>query len=73
MNASTMIEAASAITPEELAGDGEEWQVIPFPARSSSAILALQTLFKVPSKDMATVIAALGKHVRKLPQQLRRP
>src|SRR5437660_4987265 len=27
---------------------------------------------KVPSKDTATVVAALGKHVRKLPQQLRR-
>ena len=29
-------------------------------------------LLKVPSKDTATVVAALGKHVRKLPQQLRR-
>jgi IS30 family transposase len=29
-------------------------------------------LIKVPSKDTATVVAALGKHVRKLPQQLRR-
>ena len=27
---------------------------------------------KVPSKDTATVVGALGKHVRKLPQQLRR-
>jgi len=26
----------------------------------------------VPSKDTATVVAALGKHVSKLPQQLRR-
>src|SRR5262249_426466 len=25
-----------------------------------------------PSKDTATVVAALGKHVRKLPQELRR-
>ena len=29
-------------------------------------------LLKVPSKDTATVVAALGKQVRKLPQQLRR-
>ena len=29
-------------------------------------------LLKVPSKDTATVVAALGKHVRKLPQELRR-
>jgi IS30 family transposase len=29
-------------------------------------------LLKVPSKDTATVVAALGKHVSKLPQQLRR-
>src|SRR3974390_716407 len=29
-------------------------------------------LLKVPSKDTATVVAALAKHVRKLPQQLRR-
>jgi IS30 family transposase len=29
-------------------------------------------LLKVPSKDTATVVAALGKYVRKLPQQLRR-
>jgi transposase, IS30 family len=29
-------------------------------------------LLKVPSKDTATVVAALGKHVGKLPQQLRR-
>src|SRR5580765_400296 len=29
-------------------------------------------LLKVPSKDTATVVAALGKHVNKLPQQLRR-
>ncbi len=29
-------------------------------------------LLKVPGKDTATVVAALGKHVRKLPQQLRR-
>lgn len=29
-------------------------------------------LLKVPSKDTATVVAALGKHVRKLPEQLRR-
>jgi len=29
-------------------------------------------LLKVPSKDTATVVAALSKHVRKLPQQLRR-
>jgi len=29
-------------------------------------------LLKVPSKDTATVVGALGKHVRKLPQQLRR-
>jgi IS30 family transposase len=29
-------------------------------------------LLKVPSKDTATVLAALGKHVRKLPQELRR-
>jgi IS30 family transposase len=29
-------------------------------------------LLKVPSKDTATVFAALGNHVRKLPQQLRR-
>ena len=29
-------------------------------------------LLKVPSKDTATVVTALGKHVRKLPQQLRR-
>ena len=28
-------------------------------------------LLKVPSKDTATVVAALGKHVRKLPQELR--
>ena len=27
---------------------------------------------KVPSKDTATVTAALGKHLRKLPEQLRR-
>ena len=27
-------------------------------------------LLKVPSKDTATVVAALGKHVSKLPQQL---
>ena len=29
-------------------------------------------LLKIPSKDTATVVAALAKHVRKLPQQLRR-
>src|SRR5271166_4387136 len=29
-------------------------------------------LLKVPSKDTATIVAALGKHVRKLPQELRR-
>ncbi|MGH8678873.1 MAG: IS30 family transposase [Burkholderiales bacterium] len=29
-------------------------------------------LIKVPSKDTATVVGALSKHVRKLPQQLRR-
>ena len=29
-------------------------------------------LIKIPSKDTATVVAALGKHVRKLPQELRR-
>ncbi|HEY5305320.1 MAG TPA: IS30 family transposase [Pseudolabrys sp.] len=29
-------------------------------------------LLKVPSKDTATVVAALGKHVCKLPQELRR-
>jgi IS30 family transposase len=29
-------------------------------------------LLKVPSKDTATVVAALGKHLSKLPQQLRR-
>jgi IS30 family transposase len=29
------------------------------------------TLLKVPSKDTATVVAALSKHARKLPQQLR--
>lgn len=29
-------------------------------------------LLKVPSKDTATVVTALAKHVRKLPQQLRR-
>ena len=29
-------------------------------------------LLKVPSGDTATVVAALGKHVRKLPEQLRR-
>ena len=29
-------------------------------------------LLKVPSKETATVVAALAKHVRKLPQQLRR-
>ena len=29
-------------------------------------------LLKVPSKDTATVVGALGKHVRKLPQRLRR-
>ena len=29
-------------------------------------------LLEVPSKDTATVVAALGKHVRKLPQELRR-
>ena len=29
-------------------------------------------LLKVPGKDTATVVAALAKHVRKLPQQLRR-
>ena len=29
-------------------------------------------LLKVPSKDTATVVATLSKHVRKLPQQLRR-
>ena len=29
-------------------------------------------LLKVPSRDTATVTAALGKHIRKLPEQLRR-
>ena len=29
-------------------------------------------LIKVPSKDTATVVAALSKHVRKLPASLRR-
>jgi IS30 family transposase len=29
-------------------------------------------LLKVPSKDTATVVAALAQHVRKLPQELRR-
>jgi IS30 family transposase len=29
-------------------------------------------LLKIPSKDTATVVAALGKQVRKLPEQLRR-
>jgi IS30 family transposase len=29
-------------------------------------------LLKIPSKDTATVVAALAKHVRKLPQELRR-
>jgi IS30 family transposase len=29
-------------------------------------------LLKVPSRDTATVVGALGKHVRKLPEQLRR-
>ena len=29
-------------------------------------------LLKIPSKDTATVVTALGKHVRKLPRQLRR-
>ena len=29
-------------------------------------------LLKVPSKDTATVVVALGKHVCKLPQELRR-
>jgi IS30 family transposase len=29
-------------------------------------------LLKIPSKDTATVVATLGKHVRKLPQELRR-
>ena len=29
-------------------------------------------LLKVPNKDTATVVTALSKHVRKLPQQLRR-
>ena len=29
-------------------------------------------LFKVPSGDTATVLAALAKHVRKLPEELRR-
>ena len=29
-------------------------------------------LLKIPSKDTATVVAALGKQVRKLPQELRR-
>ena len=29
-------------------------------------------LLKVPSEDTATVVAALGKHVRKLPQEPRR-
>ena len=29
-------------------------------------------LLKVRSKDTATVVGALGKHVRKLPQRLRR-
>ena len=29
-------------------------------------------LLKIPSKDTATVVATLAKHVRKLPQQLRR-
>jgi transposase, IS30 family len=29
-------------------------------------------LLKIPSKDTATVVGALTKHVRKLPQQLRR-
>jgi transposase, IS30 family len=29
-------------------------------------------LLKIPSKDTATLVAALAKHVRKLPQQLRR-
>jgi hypothetical protein len=28
-------------------------------------------LLKVPSKDTASVVAALGKHVRKLPHELR--
>jgi IS30 family transposase len=29
-------------------------------------------LVKVPSKDTATVVAALGQHIRKLPATLRR-
>jgi transposase, IS30 family len=29
-------------------------------------------LLRIPSKDSATVVAALGKHVRKLPRELRR-
>jgi IS30 family transposase len=29
-------------------------------------------LLKIPSRDTATVVGALTKHVRKLPQQLRR-
>ena len=29
-------------------------------------------LLKIPSKDTATLVAALAKHVRKLPQELRR-
>jgi IS30 family transposase len=29
-------------------------------------------LLRIPSKDTATVVTALGKHVRKLPQELRR-
>ncbi len=29
-------------------------------------------LLKIPSKDTATVVTALGKHVRKLPRELRR-
>src|SRR5262249_6057153 len=33
---------------------------------------ALCDASQVPSKDTATVVAALGKHVRKLPQELRR-
>ena len=40
--------------------------------RSSSAIPAFVMLLKIPSRDTATVVGALTKHVRKLPQQLRR-
>src|SRR5262249_45824376 len=46
-------------------------QTTPTSRRWSSAIRFVM-LLKVPSTHTATVVAALGKHVRKLPQELRR-